>query len=327
MENFTEVYKNKYKDKYSCHSQKIRTYKNVIILKNDEQILESLCQFCNTEDDVYKYRKKHFSNLLDDFHVKYNIEYNNVKVFKSKRKNKDKHEWKLNYNNIDCLKEWGEYYLQNVEYIFLCKGCNKKRNQDYEYKVCLPLDVDKNGMLIYNEDKTDRRKSKKIIMSVLRNLINHDTRKFRESRDEQICEECLSYNNIHVDHYLISFMEILNNFLENNNVSFFEIDSLANVHTFKKTIEYKTKNIEKDWIDYHNEKATYRLLCRSCNSKFRTYGFKDKLCKVKILKEVTIHSTESSAKTNINHRVDFHESCAEIISFRKSNKSREINIF
>jgi hypothetical protein len=325
MENFTEVYKNKNEDRFECHNKKIRLYRNAIF--KESEIIEHSCQFCNTEDDVYKYREKHFSSLLDEFHITYNIDYNNIKVFNYKN------EWILIYNNIECLEKWKGYYLQNVEYMFLCVSCNKERNQNYRYKICVPINT--NETIVHNEDKTDKIKSKRIIMSTLRNLINHDTRKFREMNKIKICELCSSLDNIHVDHYLVSFIEILNNFLELTEINFFEIDSIANVHTFKKTMEHNKINIAQIWIEYHNEKAKYRFLCRSCNSKVGTYNFKDKHCrtgikrgrKKKKLKEVTIQHTDSCNKNELIQCIEETKSCAKIISVQKKSILREINIF
>jgi hypothetical protein len=42
----------------------------------------------------------------------------------------------------------------------------------------------------------------------------------------------------------------------------------------KKMFEFEDKNITESWINYHDSRATFRILCNSCNSSNGCYGYK-----------------------------------------------------
>ena len=73
-----------------------------------------------------------------------------------------------------------------------------------------------------------------------------------------------------VDHYPAPFKCILNDFLIEN-----KIDKTT-VTIFKSQSENIMKLtdavIANDWRRYHDENATYRVLCGPCNSGFGSYG-------------------------------------------------------
>ncbi len=70
--------------------------------------------------------------------------------------------------------------------------------------------------------------------------------------------------SIHVDHCGISFEEILSLFISHKSTTLASVD-----------IEYvglqsylKDKILKDEWLEWHNDKATYRILCQDCNLKF-----------------------------------------------------------
>lgn len=86
-----------------------------------------------------------------------------------------------------------------------------------------------------------------------------------------ICNHCnIKSNQISVDHYLMPFKTILQTFLDENNIHLNEIDVFENE---RNEIELKDTQISSMWLTYHDEKAQYRLLCKSCNSHFGSYGY------------------------------------------------------
>ena len=87
-----------------------------------------------------------------------------------------------------------------------------------------------------------------------------------------ICDNCnIETNNIDIDHYGMPFIKILNDFASLNNIV------ISNIEYYKnKNNEYiiTDNNIKNNWIEYHDNLASFRLLCKSCNSKFSCYNYK-----------------------------------------------------
>jgi len=86
-----------------------------------------------------------------------------------------------------------------------------------------------------------------------------------------LCAECkISTRDITIDHYPTPYKKILETFLHENNIK------LPKVEVFLNDInEYiiKEKELAQKWLTTHDNQATYRLLCRSCNSRNGSYGY------------------------------------------------------
>jgi len=86
-----------------------------------------------------------------------------------------------------------------------------------------------------------------------------------------LCDECkISTRDITIDHYPSPYKKILETFLHENNIK------LPKVEVFLNDInEYiiKEKELAQKWLSTHDNQATYRLLCRSCNSINGSYGY------------------------------------------------------
>ena len=85
------------------------------------------------------------------------------------------------------------------------------------------------------------------------------------------CDNCKTKKNLAVDHYILSFQEILDNFIEINKINLGNIE----IHKNDNNEIRLTDNIlGLKWKNYHDSRARYRLLCGKCNSHFSTYGYK-----------------------------------------------------
>ena len=87
-----------------------------------------------------------------------------------------------------------------------------------------------------------------------------------------ICNNCNKQTeNITTDHYMLSYKEIFDNFININNINLINIEVFENENN---EIRIKDENLASKWLNYHDNKGQYRLLCSSCNSHFGSYGYK-----------------------------------------------------
>ena len=63
---------------------------------------------------------------------------------------------------------------------------------------------------------------------------------------------------------------ILEKIININNINLSNIDIFENKDN---EIRIKDENIASKWLNYHDNKAQYRMLCSSCNSHFGSYGY------------------------------------------------------
>ena len=69
--------------------------------------------------------------------------------------------------------------------------------------------------------------------------------------------------HIEVDHFKIPFCQLLAEFGAKD-VEVIEVDNC---------LELKDKELKRKWIQFHDEKVTFRVLCNCCNSKHGTYDY------------------------------------------------------
>lgn len=94
----------------------------------------------------------------------------------------------------------------------------------------------------------------------LRESIREQLREFRECVDPQQCELCGSGNDLCADHLDPPFIEIANEFLRQYGP--------LRLSPFPGCCDHiADPDVEAAWIAFHAQRATYQLLCRSCNSK------------------------------------------------------------
>lgn len=82
---------------------------------------------------------------------------------------------------------------------------------------------------------------------------------------------CIETKDITTDHYPISYKEIFDSFIENINIDLLNIDIFENENN---EIRIHDTKLALTWLNHHDQMAKYRLLCRSCNSHFGSYGYK-----------------------------------------------------
>lgn len=84
-----------------------------------------------------------------------------------------------------------------------------------------------------------------------------------------ICDNCkVETYDITTDHFPIPFKQIFERFQKLEGLVLSSIDIFENN---SNEIRIKNEKIASKWRIYHDEIATYRLLCKSCNSHFGSY--------------------------------------------------------
>jgi hypothetical protein len=85
-----------------------------------------------------------------------------------------------------------------------------------------------------------------------------------------ICVNCnKETNKINIDHYPKPFKIILDDFIKSNNIILDNLDVKEN----NNSLLFNNRNLAEKWKTYHDNNASYRILCQSCNSHFGSYGF------------------------------------------------------
>ena len=74
-----------------------------------------------------------------------------------------------------------------------------------------------------------------------------------------------------VDHYPTPFKKIYDSFIKENNINLIETNVYENSDNM---IRLKDNILTGEWLTYHDNIAEFRLLCKSCNSHFGSYGYK-----------------------------------------------------
>lgn len=101
------------------------------------------------------------------------------------------------------------------------------------------------------------------VKRVMRFAIRDDLADFRMSVDPQACEQCGSTEYLTTDHMLEPFDNIANDFIAESGLPKICKSPCANM----VVSIFADMNQEADFIAYHASRATYQLLCRSCNSR------------------------------------------------------------
>ena len=155
------------------------------------------------------------------------------------------------------------------------KSYDEDKEDDISWKLCIRNLFDK-----YSEEKTNIEDVK----GAFRNEIHHGKNKkyYMENTyelEDNIrigkCKNCEKETSIlEVDHYPISYSEIFDNFILCNELDLKTIQIYENMNNelcISDTI------LKKKWLDYHDKKVKYRLLCQNCNRSFGSYGYVSQL--------------------------------------------------
>ena len=94
-------------------------------------------------------------------------------------------------------------------------------------------------------------------------------RDFLRERDGKHCALCGTDKNLQADHHPTRFEDIVGGFLEERKLSYADIGRMPKKNaSFDKsgTIHFfASKPFREDWLTYHDAKAKFRWLCKSCN--------------------------------------------------------------
>jgi len=166
--------------------------------------------------------------------------------------------------------------ITNVEYLFMdkrppfngislfYKSNDSHKIDDISYVICI-----KNlfGKFKISKQYTDD------VKTAFRNEIVNGTRKtYYLSNQNDKCAHCCKHTgDITVDHYPTPYKDIFDDFMSTNNIVMNSVDIYENECN---SILLSDHLLKTDWVRYHDTRATYRMLCRTCNSKFGAYGSK-----------------------------------------------------
>ena len=128
--------------------------------------------------------------------------------------------------------------------------------QSVSYKLCLRNLFDKPKI---SNDKLHRSN---VLMSLRHAVWNGKRAEFVEGIVNGICCICNSEGNMDVDHYGVSFQEIVDNFFIVNSFKYEDIRVFSNKKINNWYMELEDPLIRDKWVKYHDDIAEYRLLCK-----------------------------------------------------------------
>jgi hypothetical protein len=228
--------------------------------------------------DKLKYKnitnaKKYFSNLLKQYNENINFNNNEILELLEYHPTKD-----IKKENIEYLvmKKRPPYYKIALYYKINNKlderdsGANPHINgtssvSDISYIECLKVlynKYNKEDNIIYD------------INQALRNISERGTKKDYKllalQNNNNICTNCnIKTNKLETDHYPIPYKKILDDFIKDNNINLpkLKYKKINNIYYLDD------KTLSNKFLNYHDKTAKYRLLCKSCNCHFGSYGY------------------------------------------------------
>lgn len=99
------------------------------------------------------------------------------------------------------------------------------------------------------------------VRNAMRTAVQPQAYAYANSVETLICSLCGSEDNPSVDHVGNAFHDISSQFLEEHGMP-----ELVNANDGIGWV-FKDKHLEDRWIEHHKQNASFRILCRSCNSK------------------------------------------------------------
>lgn len=188
--------------------------------------------------------------------------------------------------NYNMYKKFNDELLEN-----LLLNHPTKKISNIEYLIIKPHEIYKSRTLFFKQPNrpeenvsyklciqnifgqyTDEKNTKANKVSSFRNAIS-DTKRadFYFNLKSKCCEDCGKYHDKpHIDHYKISFKQILEQFL-----LYTDELNILDVETYYKNSQHHiaNKKLKEDFIEYHDSIVTYKLLCPECNISNGTYGY------------------------------------------------------
>lgn len=167
----------------------------------------------------------------------------------------------------------------NIEYLVLrtrppfnttalyCKCKNSDSERDISYVNCIrnlfqKFDYHKNIL--------------KFVSTGMRAAIFYsDTRNDFYKNRGNICFHCEkpTSSDCHIDHYETPFVEIMNDFISSKNIKMGDIHV---TQTSDCVIRMTNRELETEWVQYHDSRVQYKVSCALCNQKNGSYGYHSK---------------------------------------------------
>jgi hypothetical protein len=208
--------------------------------------------------------KTYISNILQKY--KDNDIVNDLDVIELLSYHPTKH---INKQNIDYLIMKTRKPYNKLALFYKYK--NNDIIDDVSYILCI-----KNLFGKYNRDK----QYEEDVMTAFRNESHIGTKKQYFIDNTKVvndifigvCSNCnVTTKDITTDHYLTPYKQLFETFIKDRNITLSEVDVFENE---QNEIRIKCECLATEWRLYHDNNAEYRLLCKSCNSHFGSYGFK-----------------------------------------------------
>ncbi len=191
-------------------------------------------------------------------------------------------------SKIKCLPMYTKFNDDMLE--SLLKNHPTKKITDIEYLILKPHEIFRSRTLYFKKpnfpednvsyklciqnlfgqyNSVSNNKASKV--SSFRNAISNTKRAiFKSNIKSKCCEDCGKHTEKpHIDHYQISFKEILDQYLHQSDLT------IETIETYYEKSQHHIldKTIKEDFIDYHDALVTYRLLCATCNIAHGSYGY------------------------------------------------------
>ena len=207
--------------------------------------------------------KKYITDIIGKY--KDNEKINNTEILTLLQYHPTKH---INIENIDYLivKIRSPYNTLALYY----KYKNNEKDDDISYILCIKNLFNKyNKDKHYDEDVMNAFRNESHIGSKKQYFI--DNTKIKNDLFYGICENCkIETYNITTDHYPMPYKQIFQNFVKNENIIISDIEIYEND---MNELRLKNEELSNKFINFHDEKSKYRLLCKSCNSSFGSYHY------------------------------------------------------
>lgn len=86
------------------------------------------------------------------------------------------------------------------------------------------------------------------------------------------CEGCFKKTKLHIDHDVVPFAQLLDEFLESKKLELCKVSIDFRARPYK----LMSRKLAADWVRYHDDNATLQGLCKSCNCVKGSGGYRHK---------------------------------------------------
>ena len=179
--------------------------------------------------------------------------------------------------NDDFLEELLTHHptknISNIEYLMIKPHEIYRTRCLYFKKHNCPQDNVSYKLCIQNVfgQYSDSNNTKANKISCFRNAISNTKRaEFQSNLKSNSCEDCgILHSKPHIDHYKISFKQILEQFLCQSDLKIEEITT----YYHRSQHHISDLQLKHNFIEYHDSIVIYKLLCPECNNRNGTYGY------------------------------------------------------